>query len=132
MSFPFQEAHGWMDQQVFRLKADSTNPNCPPLKGGTHVKVVMVSRFGDCGITTDLKKKTGYSHRVMPWDLEEIPNTKYRYSVDPPESGMMFEVYKSSIVPQLRLHEIEIMIKPLYDKEVADYARDHAKKMPKK
>lgn len=115
MSFPFQEPHGWMDQQIFRLKADTTNPHSPKLKAGTEVKVVMVSRFGDCGITTDLKKKTGYSNRVMPWDLEEIPGRKYTYTVEPPAPGMMYEVYKSTMCPQLTLPELIEKVKPDYD-----------------
>lgn len=122
MSFPFQEHHGWMDQQTFRLKADTTNPHSPKLKAGTVVKVVMVSRFGDCGITTDLKKVNGYSNRVMPWDLEEIPGKEYRRTVEGPAEGMMKECYGDSVVPQLTLAEIEAQLKPLYDQEMAAYA----------
>lgn len=123
MSFPFQEHHGWMDQQVFRLKADTTNPHSPKLKAGTAVKVVMVSRFGDCGITTDLKKKTGYSNRVMPWDLEEVPGTTYTYTVEPPTAGMMHDVYAETMAPQMTLVDIERIIKPQYEAEMAEYAR---------
>ena len=36
---------------------------------GTPVKIVMVSRLGDVGITTDLTAENGYKARVM---LEEI------------------------------------------------------------
>lgn len=32
---------------------------------GTAVKIVMVSRFGDVGITTDLTAEHGYGARVM-------------------------------------------------------------------
>lgn len=119
MSFPFQEHHGWMDQQTFRLKADTVNPHSPKLKAGTVVKVVMVSRFGDCGITTDLKKTNGYSNRVMPWDLEEIPGQEYRRTVDGPEEGMMKEVYQETVVPQWTLDELERLLKPLHDAEMA-------------
>jgi hypothetical protein len=115
MSFPFQEHHGWMDQQTFRLKADTTNPHSPKLKAGTVVKVVMVSRFGDCGITKDIKKTSGYSNRVMPWDLEEIPGQEYRRTVEGPAEGMMKEVYQETVVPQMTLKELELVIKPIHD-----------------
>ena len=123
MSFPFQEHHGWMDQQVFQLKADTTNPHSPKLKAGTKVKVVMVSRFGDCGITTDLKKVNGYSNRVMPWELEEVPGTEYRRTVEGPAEGMMKQCYGDSVCPQMTLAELEKEIKPLHDQ-----ARGHAEK----
>ena len=38
---------------------------------GTLVKIVMVSRFGDVGITTDLDAEHGYSARVDLSDLEQ-------------------------------------------------------------
>lgn len=126
MSFPFQEHHGWMDQQIFRLKEDTTNPHSPKLKAGTLVRVVMVSRFGDCGITTKLKATTGYSNRVMPWDLEEVPGTVYTMTVDPPAPGMMYDVYKDTIAPQLTLKELFEKVKPEYDQWVADNTKGTA------
>lgn len=44
-------------------------PNLPeytdvPLDAGTRIKIVMVSRFGDVGITNDLTAKYGYHARV--------------------------------------------------------------------
>ena len=38
---------------------------------GTAVKIVMVSRFGDIGITTDLNAEFGYGARVFLSALEE-------------------------------------------------------------
>lgn len=38
------------------------------LKAGTTVRIVMVSRLGDFGITTDLKAVNGYIVRVHPED----------------------------------------------------------------
>ena len=35
------------------------------IKAGTRVKVVMASRFGDVGITTDLTRDRGYDTRVQ-------------------------------------------------------------------
>lgn len=35
-----------------------------PLDAGARVKIVMVSRFGDVGITNDLTAETGYHARV--------------------------------------------------------------------
>lgn len=43
---------------------------------GTRVKVVMVSRMGDVGITTDLSAETGYQARVPLVDLEAVPGQK--------------------------------------------------------
>lgn len=106
MSFAFEECHGWMVGQVFTLKADTTNPHSPKLKAGTKVKVVMVSRFGDCGITTDLKKENGYSNRVMPFELAQLPDVQYNMSVKGPE-GYMKELGVYEVAPQLSLEEIQ-------------------------
>lgn len=83
MARPEEVDHGWMHGKIFRLKVD-----CPhaseyrgywegskpamtptPYSKGDLVKVVMVSRFGDCGITTRLRAKNGYAARVEPEDL---------------------------------------------------------------
>lgn len=37
---------------------------------GTRVKIVMVSRFGDVGITRNLSAEHGYGARVLLTDLE--------------------------------------------------------------
>jgi len=42
-----------------------------PLSAGTLVKIVMVSRFGDVGITERLEDEYGYIIRVELADLEE-------------------------------------------------------------
>jgi hypothetical protein len=44
----------------------------PKLK---RVCVVMASRFGDVGITTDLTGQTCYSHRVLICDLSNFSST---------------------------------------------------------
>ena len=47
-----------------------------PLSAGTRVKIVMVSRFGDVGITHDLAAENGYHARVSLdslCDLSESP-----------------------------------------------------------
>lgn len=106
MSFAFEESHGWMVGQVFMLKADTTNPNSPLLKAGTRVKVVMVSRFGDCGITTNLKADKGYSNRVMPFELKMLDGLTYIMSVKGPE-GYMKEMGVYGVAPQLSLDEIQ-------------------------
>jgi|688.fasta_scaffold2758658_1 hypothetical protein len=46
---------------------------CP---AGTRVKIVMVSRFGDVGITEDLTKETGYGARVPLEDLCDFGETE--------------------------------------------------------
>lgn len=40
------------------------------IPGGARVKIVMVSRMGDVGITTNLMAETGYEARVEHEDLE--------------------------------------------------------------
>ncbi len=40
---------------------------------GTLVKIVMVSRLGDVGITTDLNAENGYAARVDLSDIERSP-----------------------------------------------------------
>lgn len=39
---------------------------------GTVVRIVMVSRFGDVGITDDLDKQYGYEARISFDDIEEV------------------------------------------------------------
>jgi hypothetical protein len=50
------------------------------IKAGTTVKIVMVSRFGDIGITEKLDKEHGYGARVNMDDLydykKELENEK--------------------------------------------------------
>jgi hypothetical protein len=86
MAQPDEVDHGWMHGKVFRLKADcdraaeftgrwkdgAPEMKATPYKAGDLVKVVMVSRLGDCGITKDLEKEHGYAARVMPEELEEF------------------------------------------------------------
>jgi hypothetical protein len=43
-----------------------------PMPAGTVVKCVMVSRLGDCGVTTDLDAESGYILRVPPAALEVV------------------------------------------------------------
>lgn len=42
---------------------------------GTVLKIVMVSRFDDCGLTDDLTAKRGYQCRVK-WDSGMIKNIR--------------------------------------------------------
>lgn len=39
---------------------------------GTRVKIVMVSRFGDVGVTEDLTAESGYGARVKLEDLKDF------------------------------------------------------------
>lgn len=85
MARPEEVAHGHMHGKLFRLKVDrmggkylgtwsNDGPNMEerPYKKGDIVKVVMVSRFGDCGITHDVNAVNGYELRVDPEDLEPL------------------------------------------------------------
>ncbi len=57
-------AHGMIDPLPYpRLFADYE---------GQRVRVVMASRMGDVGITTDLKADHGYQRRVAVGDLENF------------------------------------------------------------
>jgi hypothetical protein len=47
-----------------------------PLEAGTRVKIVMVSRLGDVGITEDLAADNGYGARVMLDDLCNFGNAE--------------------------------------------------------
>lgn len=70
-----------MHGRTFKLKADTKASKWDSktresteyiMPAGSMVKVVMVSRFGDCGITLDLKAENGYDARVQPEALEII------------------------------------------------------------
>lgn len=105
-----------MEGKVFQLKKDTKATNSTmdkrgnwnhsefSIKAGTHVKVVMVSRFGDCGITTDLSVDRGYVTRVMPSALEEVPGTVYSRVVTIPEG--LNRLYGTEVAPQLPLDEL--------------------------
>jgi hypothetical protein len=47
-----------------------------PLPAGSVLKCVMVSRFGDCGLTNDLGAESGYILRLYPEDLEEADDAE--------------------------------------------------------
>lgn len=70
MAQPEEVPHGWTYHRLFRMRADSTHR--PQFKKGDLVKVVMVSRFGDCGLTKDVSKDYGYDLRVRPSELEPL------------------------------------------------------------
>lgn len=81
MAQPHEVPHGWMHGRNFKVKKDTiasrfdlrTRESTPfTIPAGTLVKVVMVSRFGDCGITTDLKAENGYTARVDPSELDMV------------------------------------------------------------
>lgn len=85
MAFPWQLPFGWMFHQIFRLKEDRKAVLEEPaytIKAGTLVKVVMVSRFGDVGITDDLTKEYGYKTRVSLSLLEEVAGATYNMKVE--------------------------------------------------
>lgn len=78
MAQPYEVQHGWMHGRVFKVKKDVQAESWDPrtreltpflIPAGTPVKVVMVSRMGDCGITLDFRAEHGYTARVLPEDL---------------------------------------------------------------
>lgn len=46
------------------------------IQPGTTLKIVMVSRFDDCGLTDDLSADNGYHCRVS-WDSGQIENIRW-------------------------------------------------------
>lgn len=60
--------------RIWRGHGETPEFNCHPVYAGTVVKIVMVSRLGDVGITTDLSADTGYSARVLLSDIEPEPS----------------------------------------------------------
>lgn len=104
MSYPFQEHHGWMNGKMFILKKDVSNQEGGFIRAGSKVKCVMVSRFGDCGITTDLAAEYGYSFRVDPIDLDSVPGEVYDMTVTIPE--FLRSIYKDGPVEQLPLSDL--------------------------
>lgn len=90
MGRPEYEPHGWMLGEKFALNIDildaeewtgKHSEDGPimephPLYTGDHVKVTMVSRFGDCGITDNLSAKFGYISRVDPTELSPLHDSK--------------------------------------------------------
>ncbi len=58
--------HKWNGSHYPTTEANMTRVDVP---AGTTLKIVMVSRFGDCGLTDDLNAENGYSLRV---DLDSI------------------------------------------------------------
>lgn len=87
-------SNNWEDYEIFaKLKKDvnmnvwngkhpvDSNITTHVCKSGTKVRVNMVSRFGDVGITEDLNKKFGYDARGLDadtdlYDYEFIETTK--------------------------------------------------------
>lgn len=82
MAFPEQVDHGSLVGSLCILKKDHLDakrfvdhdvPDEPcPYYAGQVVKVTVASRFGDCGISSNLKAINGYDLRVMPDELEPI------------------------------------------------------------
>lgn len=81
MAQPEQVPHGWMRGKRFLLQHSEEHKEFYAGRGftsGDLVKVVMVSRFGDCGVTKNLQAENGYDLRVSPkalMPIEEIPES---------------------------------------------------------
>lgn len=77
MARPHEVPHGWMHGCQFFIREGTEFSRSRGFDTGDRVKVVMVSRFGDCGVTKNLDAKHGYSLRLAPKDLVptfEIPS----------------------------------------------------------
>ena len=64
----------WNGNHYPSTEANMTDVHVP---AGTTLKIVMVSRFGDCGLTDDLDADTGYSLRV-DLDSDVISNIRWK------------------------------------------------------
>ena len=64
----------WNGNHYSSTEANMTDVHVP---AGTTLKIVMVSRFGDCGLTDDLNADTGYSLRV-DLDSEVLSNIRWK------------------------------------------------------
>lgn len=67
--------------QGYWAKDEKTGEHGPVMvpeevKAGTKVKIVMVSRFGDIGITNKLDTDVGYGARVEFEDIERIDDVE--------------------------------------------------------
>lgn len=88
MAQPHEVWHGWMFHKRFRIRREYTHR--PEFKKGDLVRVVMVSRFGDVGLTKNLEAERGYDLRVEPWELdpvEPIPADVCRLCLNALEAG---------------------------------------------
>lgn len=63
-----------MEHYNQQWKDDQPKFNKVHCASGTRVKIVMVSRFGDVGITENLKAENGYGARVNLDDLCNFTN----------------------------------------------------------
>jgi hypothetical protein len=88
MAFDFQVPYGWMLGRMFVVVSDI--PMTPKSGGGictnvlpfgTMVKVTMVSRMDDVGITTDLNGDS-HQHRVYPFMLAKVLDFSYPVAFD--------------------------------------------------
>lgn len=64
--------HGWLYGQVCRISDTWEHDGFNGFHRGELVKVVMVSRFGDCGLTKNLQAEYGYDVRVAPRELVPV------------------------------------------------------------
>lgn len=74
-TWPFRLATLTEDTKFRQWNGHGANPEFTEYwrPKGTAVKIVMVSRFGDVGITTDLSADNGYEARLGLEKLEPAP-----------------------------------------------------------
>lgn len=66
--------HKWNGSHYPSVEANTEKVQVP---AGTTLKIVMVSRFGDCGLTDDLNAENGYNTRV-DFDSDVLSNIRWR------------------------------------------------------
>lgn len=64
--------HGWMMGRVFVISPRWAHDGFHGFYRGDQVRVVMVSRFGDVGVTKDMDAEYGYDVRLAPSDLTPV------------------------------------------------------------
>ena len=66
------EMSEWNGDHSPSVEANTTTKKIHP---GATLKIVMVSRFGDCGLSDDLDADYGYGLR-LPWDHAAMSNIR--------------------------------------------------------
>ncbi len=67
--------HGWMKGRQFLIREGTEFSRTKGFHTGDRVKVVMVSRFGDVGVTEDLDAVGHYGARLHLDDLTDLSMT---------------------------------------------------------
>ena len=68
--------HKW-DGKSWDTQSGKPITTAVPIPTGTTLKIVMISRLGDFGLTDDLDAENGY-HIRLGWESEQITNVRLK------------------------------------------------------